>query len=128
METAEGQNIRPVPGSRGNRAGGEANQDKLLSRKEEALAQKQFTVDRWLARNREDMIVCPNQPGQLTISKTSCSKRYIMSRRENLKELLKGDFFQYLYMRGLSVCRDCPIGKKLSVGRSAARPRPAARP
>jgi hypothetical protein len=52
----------------------------------------------------------------------------MMSRRENLKELLKGDFFQYIYIRGLSVCRDCPIGKKLSVARPAARPRAAARP
>jgi hypothetical protein len=128
MEITERQKSKRVQGPHGNPAGSKANREKLFSRKEGPLAQKQVTVDRWLARNRGDMIVCPNQPGQLTISKSSCSRRYIMSRRENLKELLKGDFFQYIYMRGLSVCRDCPIGKKLSVGRSAARPRPAARP
>jgi hypothetical protein len=128
METTEWQKINPVRGPQGKPAGRKANRGKFCSRKEEPLAQKQVSVDKWLARKRGDMIVCPNQPGQLTISKSSCSKRYIMSRRENLKELLKGDFFQYIYMRGLSVCRDCPIGKKLSVGRSAARPRPAARP
>jgi hypothetical protein len=92
------------------------------------LAQKQVTTDKWLTKNREDMIVCPNQPGQLVISKSSCSKRYTMSRREDLKDLLKGDFFHYTYKRGLTVCRDCPIGKKLSATRPSARPRPAVRP
>jgi len=92
------------------------------------LAQNKVTTDKWLAKNREDMFVCPKQPGQLMISKASCSKRYTMSRRENLKDLLKGDFFQYIYMKGLSVCRDCPIGKKLTPARPASRPLPAARP
>lgn len=93
------------------------------------MAEKQIKADRWLAKNRQDMITCPNQPGQLTISKSSCTKRYQMSRRENLKDLLKGDFFQYIYMKGLSVCRDCPIGKKLAVSsRPAARFRPSPRP
>ena len=92
------------------------------------MAQKQVTVDKGLTKNKGDMIVCPNQPGQLVISKSSCSKRYTMSRRENLKDLLKGDFYNYIYMKGLTVCRDCPIGKKLSVARPSARPRPAARP
>jgi hypothetical protein len=63
------------------------------------------------------------------ISKASCSKRYTMSRKENLQDLLKGDFFQYIYMKGLSVCRDCPIGKKLStVSRPSARFRPSVGP
>jgi hypothetical protein len=64
----------------------------------------------------------------LMISKSSCIKRYLTSRRENLGDLLKRDFFHYNYMRGLSVCRDCPIGKKLAVARPAARFRPSPRP
>lgn len=92
------------------------------------MAEKQIVADKWLAKNRRDMIVCPNQPGQLMISKSSCSKRYQMSRKENLNELLKGDFFQYIYMKGLSVCKDCPIGKKLTVSRPVARFRPSPRP
>lgn len=92
------------------------------------MAQNQIGADKWLAKNRRDMIVCPNQPGQLMISKSSCSKRYQMSRRENLNELLKGDFFQYIYMKGLSVCKDCPIGKKLTISRPVARFRPSPRP
>ena len=128
MKAAECQKIRSALGIQRRPAGRKADQAKLHPRKEEPLAAKKVTPDKWLAKNREDMIVCPKQPGQLTISKSSCSKRYMMSRRENLKELLKGDFFQYIYMRGLSVCRDCPIGKKLSVARPTARPRAAARP
>jgi len=100
---------------------------KVDGRKSNPLAQKQVTADKWLAKNRGDMFVCPKQPGQLMISRASCSKRYAMSRRENLKDLLKGDFFQYTYMRGLSVCRDCPIGKKLTLTRPTSRSRPAAR-
>ncbi len=91
------------------------------------MAQNQMVADKWLAKNRRDMIVCPNQPGQLTISKHSCSKRYSMSRRENLSELMKGDFFQYIYMKGLSVCRDCPTGKKLLASHPEARYRPPVR-
>lgn len=128
MEAAETRKMKTMREGRRRPAGAKEDRERIGSRKEELLAQKKVTTDKWLAKNREDMIVCPKQPGQLTISKSSCSKRYIMSRRENLKELLKGDFFQYIYMRGLSVCRDCPIGKKLSVARPASRPRPAARP
>ena len=95
--------------------------------KEDPLAQNQMATNQWLAKNKRDMIVCPNQPGQLTISKTSCSKRYIMSRRQDLKDQLKGDFYQYIYIRGLSVCRDCPVGKKLAVARPVPRPRPGDR-
>ena len=99
-----------------------------LGSQEDPLAQKQVATNQWLAKNKRDMIVCPNQPGQLMISKTSCSKRYIMSRRKDLKELLKGDFYHYIYIRGLSVCRDCPVGKKLAVARPVPRSRPADRP
>jgi hypothetical protein len=128
MESAETRKMKTMREGRRRSAGTKEGRERIRSRNEEPLAPKKVTPDKWLAKNREDMIVCPKQPGQLTISKSSCSKRYIMSRRENLKELLKGDFFQYIYMRGLSVCRDCPIGKKLSVARPAARPRPSARP
>ena len=92
------------------------------------MAEKQVATNQWLAKNKRDMIVCPNQPGQLMISKSSCSKRYIMSRRKDLKDLLKWDFYQYIYFRGLSVFRDCPVGKKMAVARPGPRPLAAARP
>lgn len=72
----------------------------------EAVAQK------WLEKNRRKMVDCPYQPGQLMISKQACGKRYAMGRRENFEDLMKGDIFNYTYKRGLSLCRECPIGKK----------------
>jgi len=86
------------------------------------MPQKQISVKTWLAKNRGDMIVCPYQPGQLTISKSACSRRHLMGKREDLGELQKGnDPLNYSFVRGLSLCRDCAIGKKLSVKIKHAR-------
>jgi hypothetical protein len=127
MEATGYGKIRAVLETRKRPAGRKVDGRKSNPRKERPLAQKQVIAAKWLAKNREDMFVCPKQPGQLMISRASCSKRYTMSRRENLKDFLKGDFFKYIYMRGLSVCRDCPIGKKLTSARPNSRSRPAAR-
>jgi hypothetical protein len=72
-------------------------------------------ANEWLTRNQRKMVSCPYQPGQLTISKNACSKRYILGKQENPADLLKGDLFHYTFKRGLSLCRDCPIGKKLAL-------------
>jgi len=90
--------------------------------KEEFMPQNQISVKAWLARNRGEMIVCPYQPGQLTISKNACSRRHVMGKQEDLSELQKGnDPLNYSYVRGLSLCRECRIGKKLSVKPKHAR-------
>ncbi len=68
---------------------------------------------RWLQKNQNQMFYCPHQPGQLWISKHACMKRYLTGQREDLADLMKGDLFNYTYKRGLSLCRECPIGKKL---------------
>jgi hypothetical protein len=62
MEAAECQKIRTALEPQRKPAGRKADQAKLHPRKEEPLAQKKVTTDKWLAKNREDMIVCPNQP------------------------------------------------------------------
>ncbi len=74
----------------------------------------QIMASEWLARNRDQMIFCPYQPGKLIISKYACSKRHDVGRKEDYQDLMKGDFFSYTYKRGLSLCRNCPIGKKLT--------------
>ncbi len=85
------------------------------------MHENQVAVKVWLARNTGEMIVCPYQPGQLTISKNACSRRHLMGKQEDLNEMQKGnDPLNYSYVRGLSLCRNCPIGKKLSV-----KPKPA---
>ncbi|MBI5967349.1 MAG: hypothetical protein HY882_05775 [Deltaproteobacteria bacterium] len=78
------------------------------------MVANQRAVKEWLAKNHPEMISCPNQPGKLMISKNACAKRYWMSRQEKYQDLAKGDFFYYAFKKGLSLCRDCPIGKKLA--------------
>ncbi len=79
------------------------------------MTELQRVAKQWLVKNQRKMVSCPYQPGQLMISKNACSKRYILARRENPADLLKGDLFHYTYKRGLSLCRDCRIGKKLAL-------------
>ncbi len=81
------------------------------------MAETQILAKLWLQKNRTKMISCPYQPGNLTISKNSCSKRYRMGRKEKFEDLLKGDLFNYTFKRGLSLCRTCPIGKSLTIPR-----------
>jgi hypothetical protein len=78
------------------------------------MGESQLAVKEWLAKNQQDMICCPYQPGNLMISKNACSKRYWMGRNEDYQDLMKGDVFNYSYKRGLSLCRECPIGKQLA--------------
>lgn len=69
----------------------------------------------WWAKNRHEIISCPYQPGKLMISKNACTKRYVQSRKENYQDMLKGDLFNYAYKKGLTLCRDCPIGTQLAL-------------
>jgi hypothetical protein len=85
------------------------------------MSYKERGVKKWLAENRQEMICCPYQPGQLMISKQSCSKRYEIGQREDFDDLMKGDVFNYAYKKGLSLCRNCPIGKKLAIARPVVK-------
>jgi hypothetical protein len=85
------------------------------------MSYRERGVERWLAQNRQEMISCPNQPGQLMISKQACSKRYEIGQREDFDDLMKGDVFNYAYKKGLSLCRTCPIGKKSAIARPAGK-------
>ncbi len=86
------------------------------------MAQTQISAKAWLAKNKGEMMVCPFQPGQLTLSKTACSKRHLTGKKEDLDAFQKGgDPLNYSYWRGLCLCRDCPIGKKLTVKQRHAR-------
>ena len=93
------------------------------------MGEGQVAVKEWLAKNQEDMVCCPHQPGNLMISKSACAKRYWMARNEDYQDLMKGDVFNYSYKRGLSLCRECSIGKQLAREFKAAKSysRPQAR-
>ena len=93
------------------------------------MGESHRAVKEWLAKNQEDMVCCPHQPGKLMISKSACAKRYWMARDEDYQDLMKGDVFNYRHKRGLSLCRECSIGKQLAREFKAAKayPRPPAR-
>jgi hypothetical protein len=93
------------------------------------MGESHRAVKKWLAKNQEDMVCCPHQPGKLMISKSACAKRYWMARDEDYQDLMKGDVFNYSHKRGLSLCRECSIGKQLAREFKAAKayPRPPAR-
>lgn len=69
-------------------------------------------VREWLDKNRDLMINCPNQPGKLLISKNACSKRHKASLNPDLK-IYAEDFFRFAFQQGLSLCRDCRMGRRL---------------
>jgi len=78
------------------------------------MGESQVAVKEWLVKNQEDMVSCPNQPGNLMLTKSACAKRYWMARNEDYQDLMKGDVFNYTYKRGLSLCRECSIGKQMA--------------
>ena len=78
------------------------------------MGESPLAVKEWMVKNQEDMVSCPYQPGNLVISKVACAKRYWMARNEDYQDLMKGDVFNYTYKRGLTLCRECSIGKQLA--------------
>ncbi len=87
-------------------------------------------VEEWLSRNRRRIISCPYQPGNLRITLSGCRRRRLQARREDFTDMMKGDYFDYVYKNGLLRCRDCRIAgngtrrsaraKSLSVGHEEA--------
>jgi hypothetical protein len=79
------------------------------------MAYTYATADTWLRENGKRMIECPLQPGQLKISKDACTKRYMVAQEEDLEEEIKrkNGLFAAALLKGLSLCRECPIGKHL---------------
>lgn len=68
-----------------------------------------YQVEEWLRRNRRRMIRCPYQPGNLRITLWGCKRRQLQARREDFTDLMKGDYFDYVYKNGLLRCRDCKL-------------------
>jgi hypothetical protein len=69
------------------------------------------SVEDWLEENHKEMIDCPYQPGCLKISKASCKRRFLASLYVGD---LSGDPMLYGVKKGLLLCGECPIAKKLA--------------
>lgn len=72
----------------------------------------QGQISEWISRNRQNLIQCPHQPGNLLITRQSCQRRRIRARQEDLNNVMKGDVMDYVYRQGLSVCLSCEEAKR----------------
>ena len=86
----------------------------LLVEKEEIMAKNQRTAEDWLAHHKTEIFSCPYQPDNLRISQSSCALRHQVGRKAVIPTHMKGDGLYYSYLKGLLLCRDCPIGIHLT--------------
>jgi hypothetical protein len=76
------------------------------------MAQINLLIKEYYSLNRDKMIDCPFQPGNLKISKMACLKRHKAARRKKLEIIKVEDLFNYFVSQGLSRCQECPIIEK----------------
>lgn len=76
-------------------------------------------VKEWMDEHYERMMVCPNQPGALLLSKSACVRRYLAAQEETYEDMMLVDFFRYKVKKGLYLCRNCPVGARLASRRAA---------
>ncbi len=91
------------------------------------MAAIRLVAEEWLEENQDEMFHCPHQPGKLMISKNGCAKRYLQAGKEKDQDPMRGDFFYYNYKMGLTVCRNCSIGKRMKVTLAPSERRPRRR-
>lgn len=74
----------------------------------------------WLSENRHDIVYCPNQPGQLTISKMACIKRYREAQKAEDVDVnaidMEEAIFRLQFKKGISLCRACMIAERMASG------------
>lgn len=78
-------------------------------------------VKEWMDENHERMMVCPNQPGALLLSKSACVRRYLAAQEETYEDMMLVDFFRYKVKKGLYLCRNCAVGARLASRRVITR-------
>ncbi|MEM2983241.1 MAG: hypothetical protein QXH17_08780 [Candidatus Bathyarchaeia archaeon] len=65
-----------------------------------------------MEENREEMILCPHQPGYLRISKNGCVRRYLAAQEKAFESISKNDPFYYVLKVGMEKCISCKIGRR----------------
>jgi hypothetical protein len=71
--------------------------------------QTESLVDQYYFSNRDKMISCPYQPGNLKISMKACLKRHKAAQRRKMEVFRVEDIFNYFVSQGLVRCQNCPI-------------------
>jgi hypothetical protein len=81
-------------------------------KKESAMRDMQGQINEWISRNRQNLIRCPHQPGNLLITKWSCRTRRLKAQKADLANVMSGDVMDYVHRQGLSICLNCNAMRK----------------
>ncbi len=71
-------------------------------------------VDAWLDENPQAMISCPNQPGQLKLTREACAKRYMTANEPRWSNIGAEPFHIFVFKMNLVACRKCQTGAELA--------------
>lgn len=73
------------------------------------MARVAVSTEDFLSANREAMISCPHQPGNLKISRKACLKRQKAAQQRKAGLYQAEDLFHYFISQGLIRCQRCTI-------------------
>ena len=59
------------------------------------MSRRDQLIDEYFSRNREKLIDCPFQPGNLRISEKACLKRHKAAKRKKMEIFRAQDLFNY---------------------------------
>lgn len=68
-----------------------------------------LSVEEFLSVNRDLMIACPYQPGNLKISKKACLQRQKAAQKRKAEPAQVEDLFQFFVSQGLRRCQKCTV-------------------
>jgi hypothetical protein len=73
------------------------------------MSQQSPLINEYYSRDRDKVIDCPLQPGNLKISKKACTKRRQAASRIPEEPFKTENLFIYSITQGLLRCKQCPI-------------------
>jgi hypothetical protein len=76
------------------------------------MAIREILTKEYYAQQKNKIIACPFQPGNLKISEKACLKRHNAALRKRIQTFKSEDLFNYFVSQSLMRCETCPIIKK----------------
>ena len=71
-------------------------------------------VEQWLASHPDFLIDCPNQPGNLRITREACIKRHLTANEPRWANIGAEPFHIFVFKMNLVPCRKCEMGASLA--------------
>ncbi|MCB2186533.1 MAG: hypothetical protein KQJ78_08955 [Deltaproteobacteria bacterium] len=73
-----------------------------------------MSTEEWLSQNPAALIECPNQPGNLKLSRNACMKRHLTANEPRYANIGAEPFHVFVFKMNLVPCRNCEIGAALA--------------